>query len=37
MGIRAANGEAISIQVREGMAYDLQLRVSGGLSFKAIQ
>jgi hypothetical protein len=36
MGIRAANGEAISIQVREGMTYDLQLRSSGGLSFKAV-
>jgi hypothetical protein len=37
MGIRAANGEAISIQVREGMSYDLQLRSSGGLSFKPVQ
>jgi hypothetical protein len=34
MGIRAANGEAISIQVREGMTYQLQLRSSGGLSFQ---
>ena len=33
MGIRAANGEAISIQVREGMSYQLKLRSSGGLSF----
>lgn len=37
MGVRAANGEAISIQVREGMTYDLQLRSSGGLSFKPVQ
>jgi hypothetical protein len=37
MGIRAANGEAISIQVREGMTYQLQLRSSGGLSFQPIQ
>lgn len=37
MGIRAANGEAVSIQVREGMSYDLQLRSSGGLSFKPVQ
>jgi hypothetical protein len=36
LGIRAANGEAISIQVREGMTYDLQLRSSGGLSFKPV-
>lgn len=37
MGIRSANGEAISIQVREGMTYDLQLRSSGGLSFKPVE
>lgn len=37
LGIRAANGEAISIQVREGMTYDLQLRSSGGMSFKAVE
>lgn len=37
MGIRAANGEAISIQVREGMSYQLKLRSSGGLSFQAVQ
>lgn len=36
MGVRAANGEAISIQVRDGMAYQLQLRASGGLSFQPI-
>jgi hypothetical protein len=32
MGIRAANGEAVSIQVRPGMAYNIELRASGGLS-----
>lgn len=37
LGIRAANGEAVSIKVREGMAYDLQLRSSGGMSFKAVE
>lgn len=37
LGIRAANGEAISIQVREGMTYDLQLRASGGMSFKPVE
>jgi len=37
MGIRAANGEAISIQVREGMSYELRLRSSGGLSFTPIE
>lgn len=36
IGIRAANGEAISIQVREGMSYDLRLRASGGLSFAPV-
>ena len=36
MGIRAANGEAISIQVREGMSYHLQLRNSGGMSFQPV-
>lgn len=37
MGIRAANGEAISIQVREGMSYELKLRSSGGLSFTPLE
>jgi|694.fasta_scaffold00033_78 hypothetical protein len=37
MGIRAANGEAISIQVREDMSYELRLRSSGGLSFTPIE
>jgi cell division protein FtsB len=32
MGIRAANGEAVSIKVREGKAYNISLRASGGLS-----
>jgi len=36
LGIRAANGEAISIQVREGMSYNLRLRSSGGLSFQPV-
>jgi hypothetical protein len=36
LGIRAANGEAISIQVRDGMSYQLKLRASGGLSFQPI-
>ncbi|GIW98817.1 MAG: hypothetical protein KatS3mg111_2150 [Pirellulaceae bacterium] len=37
MGIRAANGEAVSIKVREGMAYHLVLRNSGGLSIQPIR
>lgn len=37
MGIRAANGEAVSIQVREGMAYNVSLRASGGLSIEPQQ
>lgn len=32
MGIRAANGEAVSIKIREGASYDIELRASGGLS-----
>ena len=36
LGIRAANGEAISIKVREGKAYGITLRSSGGLSIKPI-
>jgi hypothetical protein len=34
MGIRAANGEAVSIKVREGKAYHVSLRASGGLSIE---
>lgn len=34
MGIRAANGEAVSIQVREGKVYSISLRASGGLSIE---
>jgi hypothetical protein len=37
MGIRAANGEAVSIQVREGKSYAIELRASGGLSIKPIE
>lgn len=36
MGIRAANGEAVSIQVREGRSYNISLRASGGLSIEPI-
>lgn len=36
MGIRAANGEAVSIQIREGKSYAIELRTSGGLSIKPI-
>lgn len=36
MGIRAANGEAVSIQVREGKSYAIELRASGGLSIQPI-
>jgi hypothetical protein len=34
MGIRAANGEAVSIKVREGKSYNISLRASGGLSIE---
>ena len=36
MGIRAANGEAVSIKVREGKSYNITLRASGGLSIEPI-
>ncbi len=36
MGIRAANGEAVSIKVREGRSYNITLRASGGLSIEPI-
>ncbi len=36
MGIRAANGEAVSIKVRENHAYNIELRASGGLSIQPI-
>ncbi len=34
LGIRAANGEAVSIKVREGKTYSVSLRSSGGLSIE---
>ncbi len=37
MGIRAANGEAVSMQVKEGMSYNIELRASGGLSITPIE
>lgn len=36
MGIRAANGEAISIKVRESKSYNIELRTSGGLSIQPL-
>jgi hypothetical protein len=36
MGIRAANGEAVSIKVREGKVYEISLRASGGLSIEPL-
>lgn len=36
MGIRAANGEAISIKVKEGKSYNIELRASGGLSIQPV-
>ena len=35
-GIRAANGEAVSIQVEEGKSYHIELRASGGLSITPV-
>lgn len=37
LGIRAANGEAVSIKVREGKAYNISLRASGGLSIEPVE
>lgn len=34
MGIRAANGEATYIKVRENMTYDIELRASAGVSIQ---
>jgi hypothetical protein len=34
MGIRAANGEAVNIKVRDGKTYMIELRASGGLSIR---
>lgn len=36
MGIRAANGEAVSIKVRPEMTYNISLRSSGGLSIEPL-
>jgi len=36
MGIRAANGEAVSVKVREGKTYSISLRASGGLSIRPL-
>jgi hypothetical protein len=37
MGIRAANGEAVSIKVREGKTYDISLRASGSLTIEPVK
>lgn len=37
LGVRAANGEAVSIKVREGKSYAIELRASGGLSIRPIE
>ena len=36
LGIRAANGEAVSVKIREGKSYSISLRASDGLSIKPI-
>jgi hypothetical protein len=36
-GIRAANGQSVSIQLRPDMSYSVQLRASGGLSITPIK
>lgn len=36
MGIRAANGEAVSVKVRPGVSYNVRLRASGGLTIEPI-
>jgi hypothetical protein len=36
MGIRAANGEAVSVKVRAGASYNIRLRASGGLTIEPI-
>lgn len=36
MGIRAANGEAVSVKVRPGASYNIRLRASGGLTIEPL-
>ncbi len=36
LGIRAAHGEAVSMQVREGVHYRVEMRASGGLSIRPV-
>lgn len=37
LGIHAANGEAVSIRVRPGMTYEIELRATGGMSFRPVE
>jgi hypothetical protein len=37
MGIRAANGEALSIRVQPGKTYEIDLRASGGMTFRPVE
>ena len=36
LGIRAANGEAVSIRVRPGMTYEIDLRATGGMTIRPL-
>lgn len=37
MGIRAANGDALSIRVRPGMTYEVDLRSTGGMTIRPVE
>jgi hypothetical protein len=37
MGIHSANGEALSIRMRPGMTYEIELRASGGMTFRPVE
>jgi hypothetical protein len=37
LGIRAANGEAVSIRVRPGKTYEIDLKASGGMTIRPVE
>lgn len=37
IGIRAANGEAVSIRVRPGKTYEIDLKASGGMTIRPVE
>ena len=37
LGIRAANGDAVSIRVRPGKTYEIDLKASGGMTIRPVE